>query len=144
MKRIRCISFLMLLVVTAGMLQAAEWTRKSAALMTSWGEQIDPENVWQEYPRPQLVRPDWMNLNGVWEYFRREGTTNLTVETTVSKFNKRILVPFGWGSPASGVKDEADIGWYRRDVTVPAAWKERIGTRSQSVASACSTSSAAR
>lgn len=131
MKRIRCISFLMLLFLTAGMLQAAEWTRKSAALMTSWGEQIDPENVWQEYPRPQLVRPDWMNLNGVWEYFRREGTTNLAVETSVSKFNKRILVPFGVESALSGImeQDYSKVAnstlMYRRTFTLTDAFKDK-------------------
>ena len=59
---------------------AAEWQRLSARLMTPWGETIDPENVWQEYPRPQLVRDNWMNLNGVWDYFRRTNSVKLTIK----------------------------------------------------------------
>ena len=66
-----------------------------------------------EHPRPDFERADWLNLNGMWD-FRFDGE---------KEFSKKILVPFGWGSPASGVKDEGDTGWYRRSVTVPAAWQ---------------------
>ena len=45
-----------------------EWTPAGDRIMTSWGENLDPENVLQEYPRPQLVRDRWINLNGLWEY----------------------------------------------------------------------------
>ena len=82
---------------------AQEWQRLSAKLMTPWGEQIDPDHVWQEYPRPQLVRPTWMNLNGVWEYFRRTNRSSLAYEPTGSRFNQRILVPFGVESALSGI-----------------------------------------
>ena len=37
-------------------------------LMTPWGEKITPENAWREYPRPHLVRQNWQNLNGLWQY----------------------------------------------------------------------------
>lgn len=37
-------------------------------LTTVWGEQLDPEHVLEEYPRPQLKRTDWINLNGYWNY----------------------------------------------------------------------------
>ena len=37
-------------------------------IMTTWGENIDPANVWQEYPRPIMERQDWQNLNGLWDY----------------------------------------------------------------------------
>eukprot|EP00931_Biecheleriopsis_adriatica_P032109 TRINITY_DN18764_c0_g1_i1.p2 TRINITY_DN18764_c0_g1~~TRINITY_DN18764_c0_g1_i1.p2 ORF type:complete len:132 (+),score=13.34 TRINITY_DN18764_c0_g1_i1:72-467(+) len=36
------------------------------SLMTMWGESVHSSNVWQEYPRPQMVRPSWYNLNGLW------------------------------------------------------------------------------
>lgn len=38
------------------------------ALMTPWGEKVTAENAWREYPRPQLVRDNWTNLNGYWDY----------------------------------------------------------------------------
>ncbi len=102
---------LLLTVTVMSMLtcQAEGWQRLSARLMTPWGEQIDPENVWQEYPRPQLVRQDWMNLNGVWGYFRRDNRVKLDYEPTVSRFRNSILVPFGVESALSGIMHE-DLG----------------------------------
>ena len=65
-----------------------------------------------EHPRPDWERAEWMNLNGEWDFgFVKE------------RYNHKITVPFGWGSPLSGVKDDGDTGFYRRRVTVPAAWK---------------------
>jgi len=79
-----------------------------------------------EHPRPDWQRADWQNLNGSWRFAPDKadaGVKEKWFEAADAAFPQRILVPFGWGSPASGVKDEADIGWYRRDITVPAAWK---------------------
>ena len=79
-----------------------------------------------EHPRPDWQRAEWQNLNGSWCFAPDKadaGVKDKWFAADDKKFPQRILVPFGWGSPASGVKDEADVGWYRRDVTVPAAWK---------------------
>ena len=79
-----------------------------------------------EHPRPDWQRAEWQNLNGSWCFAPDKadaGVKDKWFAADDTKFPQRILVPFGWGSPASGVKDEADVGWYRRDVTVPAAWK---------------------
>ena len=79
-----------------------------------------------EHPRPDWQRAEWQNLNGSWHFASDKadvGVKDKWFAAADAKFPQRILVPFGWGSPASGVKDEADVGWYRRDVTVPAAWK---------------------
>ncbi|MBQ9285192.1 MAG: glycoside hydrolase family 2 [Bacteroidaceae bacterium] len=128
MKRI----FFALALVTLSLASVAqEWQRLSAPVMTPWGEQLDPEHVWQEYPRPQLVRPDWMNLNGVWSYFRRDNAVRLTAEPVVSRFNKSILVPFGVESALSGIM-HSDLGttanstlMYRRTFTLTDAFKNR-------------------
>ncbi|MBO4730886.1 MAG: glycoside hydrolase family 2, partial [Bacteroidaceae bacterium] len=111
--------------------QAQQWQRLSAPVMTPWGEAINPEAVWQEYPRPQMVRPDWINLNGVWGYFRRDNTVRLTAESAVSRFNKRILVPFGVESALSGIM-HTDLGttanstlMYRRTFTLTDAFKDK-------------------
>ena len=69
-----------------------------------------------EHPRPDFCRAEWQNLNGLWD-FRFEGRGRSQA------YDRRILVPFGWGSPLSGVKDEGDTAWYRREIAVPAAWK---------------------
>ena len=47
-----------------GLLMAAA----AAAMMTTWGEKVTPENAWRDYPRPQMVRANWTNLNGDWDY----------------------------------------------------------------------------
>jgi beta-galactosidase/beta-glucuronidase len=65
-----------------------------------------------EHPRPDWERAEWENLNGEWDF-----------GFAPDRLDKRILVPFGWGSPLSGVKDEGDTGYYRRDVVVPESWK---------------------
>jgi len=65
-----------------------------------------------EHPRPDWERAEWLNLNGEWDF-----------GFAPDKLDKKILVPFGWGSPASGVKDEGDTGYYRRSITVPKEWK---------------------
>lgn len=106
-KRLFIVAMAAMLVSTV--CHAQEWQRLSAPIMTTWGEQIDPQNVWQEYPRPQLVRPDWINLNGVWEYFRRNNTVNYTYVRTPSSFRQRILVPFGVESALSGIM-HTDLG----------------------------------
>ena len=79
-----------------------------------------------EHPRPDWERAEWLNLNGSWKFAfdaQDVGLKDKWFAATDDRFGARILVPFPWGSKLSGVKDEADIGWYRRDVTVPAAWK---------------------
>ena len=123
MKRLCLLAVAALVALTA--ISAAEWQRLSARLMTSWGETIDPENVWQEYPRPQLVRGDWMNLNGIWDYYLRTNSVKLTYEEKASKFTKKILVPFGVESALSGVM-HTDLGtvanstlMYRRTFILP-------------------------
>mgnify|MGYP005901468847 FL=1 len=44
---------------------AQGWQMKKAPMMTPWSETIDVNNVLPEYPRPQMIRKEWMNLNGI-------------------------------------------------------------------------------
>ena len=46
----------------------AEWKPAPAPLMTSFAKDVSPDKVHPEYPRPQLVRKAWVNLNGLWQY----------------------------------------------------------------------------
>lgn len=78
-----------------------------------------------EHPRPDWQRSNWLNLNGAWEFrFDKEdaGLKQGWGKGT-QKFPLSINVPFPWGAPLSGVKDEADIAWYQRTVTIPKDWK---------------------
>ncbi|MSR83200.1 MAG: beta-galactosidase [Candidatus Latescibacteria bacterium] len=79
-----------------------------------------------EYPRPQMVRQEWMNLNGTWEF---ETDPGLSGEARGlhqgSPFTRQITVPFCLESRLSGVqeKDFMPCVWYRRRGTLPAGWQ---------------------
>ncbi|MBX9584392.1 MAG: beta-galactosidase [Gemmataceae bacterium] len=116
----RCLAVLALLAVPAAA-PAADWKPAPAPLMTKWGKAVTPENAWREYPRPQLVRKDWQNLNGLWDYaITPKGAAK--PET----WDGQILVPFAVEAALSGVgkrvSPEQNL-WYRRAVEVPAGWK---------------------
>ena len=87
--------------------------------MTEWGENLDPSNVHQEYPRPQMVRDRWVNLNGLWDY----AITSADAEP--AQMDGQILVPFAVESALSGVGRfvaENEALWYEREFTVPRDW----------------------
>lgn len=91
-------------------------------IRTEWGEKVTPENAWRSYPRPQLRRDAWMNLNGMWNY----AVTGQDVERTSVVYEGGILVPFAIESSLSGVKrtfTPEDKLWYSREFEVPVAWK---------------------
>jgi len=94
--------------------------------MTRWAKDVVPENVWPEYPRPQMVRSDWLNLNGLWQYDIRDKKETLPASLDV-KFDTLgdILVPFPVESALSGVKrpllPEQHL-WYKRTFTLPTDW----------------------
>ena len=80
-----------------------------------------------EQPRPDFARAGWLNLNGRWRFAfdpRDEGE-KAGWATVPLPGSREILVPFSWGAPLSGVPDSADIGWYSRSITIPAAWSGR-------------------
>ena len=82
-----------------------------------------------EHPRPDFQRADWINLNGPWSFAFQGDKPGAGQgwETGLTAFDQKITVPFPWGSKLSGVPNRAgaDIGWYSRKVTVPAAWKDK-------------------
>ena len=49
-----------------------KWSAKGDKIKTEWGEKLNPKEVWKEYPRPQLQRKEWLNLNGLWNYSIRK------------------------------------------------------------------------
>lgn len=85
-------------------------------MRTKWGEQLDKDRILQEYPRPQLTRDSYLNLNGAWEYAITE------TEVKPEKFDGEILVPFSPESELSGVNrvlTPTQTLWYRRVVRLP-------------------------
>lgn len=86
------------------------------AMLTPWGEALDREHPLPEYPRPQLRRNSYLNLNGIWEY-----AITKTAEKP-SAMQGEIVVPFSPETPLSGVGhilQPDEYLWYRRSVTLP-------------------------
>ncbi|MFD7284743.1 AbfB domain-containing protein [Streptomyces sp. NPDC059863] len=103
--------------------QAAPWTPKPAPMTTPWTDQVPVDNPLPEYPRPQLTRPDWTNLNGIWDF----AVTGRDAGPP-STYPDRIRVPFVAESALSGIQrriTENDKLWYKRAFTVPADWTGR-------------------
>jgi hypothetical protein len=78
-----------------------------------------------EHPRPDFERALWLNLNGEWSFrfdASSRGEAERWFDAPLASFPARIRVPYPWGSPLSGVKDEADVAWYARAIRVPEAW----------------------
>lgn len=97
----------------------AEWAKKQAPVMTRFAKDVTPDKVLPEYPRPQLARQDWQNLNGLWEFQPgKEGDAAPFGKTLSSQ----ILVPFPVESALSGVMEQHDRLWYRRTFSVPGGW----------------------
>lgn len=103
-----------------GQLNAQEsqtWQPVGDKIKSPWVDHIDAANPLPEYPRPQLVREQWQNLNGLWDYAIVSGKLG----TAPSDYDGQLLVPFAVESALSGVgktvgKDSSL--WYRRTVTL--------------------------
>ena len=119
------------------------WKPVSGRIMTRWAEQVTPETAWREHPRPQLVREDWLNLNGLWDYAivgDSKEWTGVRLENAKAdllldlatreppQWDGKILVPFSPEAALSGVgkivRPDQTL-WYRRGFTVPTGWSSR-------------------
>ncbi len=98
------------------------WQPAAGPLKTRWAKEVSPHKVHPEYPRPQMVRKDWLNLNGLWDL---AVTGKMAAR---ANFQERILVPFPIESALSGIGrpvSENDRLWYRRTFTLPPQWQGR-------------------
>jgi hypothetical protein len=100
----------------------AQWKCVEGRIVSRWAKDVSPDRVHPEYPRPQLVRKDWMNLNGLWQYAPAEANQPAPIGKAL---NGEILVPFPVESALSGVGKHFERLWYRRTFKVPAEWKGR-------------------
>jgi len=94
------------------------WRPVGGQIVTRWAREVDPNAPLPEYPRPQLVRGEWINLNGLWSYAVTRGETPAGYEGL-------ILVPFAIESSLSGVGRALlpqESLWYRRTFEVPSTW----------------------
>lgn len=133
------------LLVLAGCTASRQaWAPAGEHIRTVWADSIDPSSPHPEYPRPQMVRPRWKSLNGIWDYTVTAGQESAVPEWSSAtpdisgaagpegaliNPSGSILVPFCIESSLSGVgkrlaADEAL--WYSTSFKVPAGWNERI------------------
>ena len=98
-----------------------KWQPIDEKIMSRWAKKVTPDNVWQEYPRPQFERSLWKNLNGIWDY-----TILKSNQPKPKSFEGKILVPFSFESALSGVGKSItpeDKMWYRKKFSIPSEWK---------------------
>lgn len=114
------IKLILILLPVFSMAQNREM--KQAPLMTRFAKDVNPEHVLPEYPRPQLVRNDWMNLNGFWQF---QPGTSAGEAFPAGKLSREILVPYPVESALSGVMEHHERLWYRRTFTVPEKWNDK-------------------
>jgi len=107
-------------------------------LITPFAQSVDTDMPFPEYPRPQMERDEWMNLNGFWDYTVKsidfepvQGLTKATSWTTgevPTDWTGKILVPFAIDAPLSGVGRilrHNEVLWYQRYFKVPSSWNKK-------------------
>lgn len=120
MKRLSVTLFLMAFLLLEA---AAQWKPVGDKIKTAWAEQINPNQVLPEYPRPIMQRTDWQNLNGLWNYAVIDKGAALP-----TAYEGQILVPFAIESSLSGVGqriNEKQELVYQRTFDIPASWRGR-------------------
>ena len=97
------------------------WKPAAGPLLTQWARDVKPSKVLPEYPRPQMVREDWQNLNGLWDYAITDKDA-----PAPKQWAGKILVPFPVQSALSGVMTNVSENqrlWYLRRFEIPRGWK---------------------
>ncbi|MFI0723610.1 PA14 domain-containing protein [Streptomyces sp. NPDC021224] len=92
---------------------------------TKWAKDVSPANALPDYPRPQLTRDRWQNLNGTWQFQATDANAPLPTST----LSGSILVPYPMEAPLSGVAEHHDWSLYQRTFSVPRNWKVGSGSR---------------
>ena len=101
----------------------AAWAPAKGPLATKWAKDVKPSKALPEYPRPQMVREKWENLNGLWDYAIVDRAA-----AQPAQWDGQILVPFCVESALSGVMKpltEKQRLWYHRTFKVPGSWKSQ-------------------
>jgi len=103
-----------------------KWKPIEGDLFTRWTNQVKPELPLPEYPRPQMVRTEWYNLNGLWDYAI---TVKNIPKEKITKWDGEILVPYPVESALSGVKRKLlpqQHLWYHRNFSLTKNWEEKL------------------
>jgi hypothetical protein len=123
MKKYLIKAFLLFSVNYAVFAQVNDWHVNRDKILTQWAESVDPLNVLPEYPRPQMVRENWKNLNGLWEY-----SIVSKASQQPATFDGKILVPFAAESALSGVArsvSKENNLWYKTSFEFSPSMKKK-------------------
>ena len=102
MKHCKLIFGCLMLFALLAASSASAWQLQTAPIVTGWAQLVDTNNPLPEYPRPQMVRSNWLSLNGIWQF--QAGATNDLVPTNQT-LTGDILVPYPMESALSGVAE---------------------------------------
>ncbi|HUX59391.1 MAG TPA: FN3 associated domain-containing protein [Bacteroidales bacterium] len=124
MKFLRSVLIILFLVLSVSCTHnnEPEWKLAENPILTKWASDVDPLKPWLQYPRPDMVRNAWINLNGLWDY------AITSKDSKPEKWDGSILVPYPIESAISGVKkrvSENENLWYRRTFKVPFVWNKK-------------------
>lgn len=111
----------LVLAIAVPLVHAEGWQPAPGRLMTKWAKEVSPQNAHPEYPRPMMVRAEWLNLNGLWDFAVVDKDA-----PKPSSWEGKILVPFPIESALSGVMrqvSETQRLWYRRTFSLPQQWR---------------------
>ena len=114
--------FLVFIALLASVKMTAQWQPAGDKIKSKWAATVSPEKVWSEYPRPQMVRAEWSNLNGLWDYAIRPKESGMP-----EQWDGEILVPFAVESSLSGVMQTVgpeQVLWYHTAFEVPESWSD--------------------
>ena len=115
------ILFAALFSIQPPQVRAVEWQSPKGPLLTRWARDVSPSNALPEYPRPQMARDAWQNLNGLWDY----AITAKSSEQIPKEYAGKILVPYCIESALSGVGKPflpSEKLWYHRTIVIPPDW----------------------
>ncbi|KAH8433362.1 putative hydrolase [Aspergillus melleus] len=102
----------------------APYELKTPPLDTPWTEDVGTE-PWPEYPRPQLQRPEWQNLNGLWQYRRADSVDAVDNPPFGQALSNEVLIPSCLESALSGIQGKNTFySWFTRKFTVPESWSD--------------------
>ncbi|WP_458319733.1 glycoside hydrolase family 2 protein [Mycolicibacterium brisbanense] len=94
------------------------WQHRQPPLSTPWTQLVDLTHALPEYPRPQMVRTHWRNLNGGWDYTGWSAPN----PPGPNDYHERILVPYPTESALSGIQRHDDQMWYHKTLKIPRTW----------------------
>jgi Beta-galactosidase/beta-glucuronidase len=98
------------------------WKIAENPIITKWSQDVDPLKPWLQYPRPDMVRNAWINLNGLWDF----AITQKGIKP--EKWDGSILVPYPVESAISGVRKRVNENqnlWYKRSFSIPNVWNKK-------------------